>query len=220
MSPHLFSSSRSLPSALAGVSLAVLLTAPGALAARAGTDRPATASAPAAAVADIRGATLSIPDIGLSGLPVVPYEGSPDDAPGTRIQDQGVAASPYGPGGGVGPGDVGNYIVTAHRSVAGGPLRAMPSLSDGSSVFVTAGGVTYRYVITSTRTTSFRSPSSMEEQRAAVPGSSGTAPSSAMITLSTCLTPEDDAAGNHWRDAQDNPEHRLDKIGVLAGTGS
>ncbi|MEU7556019.1 sortase [Streptomyces sp. NPDC044571] len=204
MTPRLPRCTRSGPLALASAALAVLLTAPTGL-----------ADLTAAPMAKIQAATLSIPAIGVSGLPVIPYQGSPDDAAGTRIQDQGVAASPYGPGGGVGPGDVGNYIVTGHRIVAGGPLRALPSLPAGASVFVTAGGVTYQYVITSTRTTSFRSQSSMEEQRAAVPGSSGTAPNSAMITVSTCLTPEDEAAGNSWRDAQNNPEHRLDKIGVL-----
>lgn len=36
-----------------------------------------------------------------------------------------------------------------------------------------------------------------------------------MITLSTCATPEDRAAGNHWSDALGNLEHRIDKIGVL-----
>ena len=36
-----------------------------------------------------------------------------------------------------------------------------------------------------------------------------------MITLSTCRTPEDHAEGNFWSDRFDNPEHRIDKIGVL-----
>ncbi len=36
-----------------------------------------------------------------------------------------------------------------------------------------------------------------------------------MITLSTCATPEDHAAGNFWADELHNPEHRIDKIGVL-----
>ncbi|MFD3682249.1 sortase domain-bontaining protein, partial [Streptomyces sp. NPDC058613] len=163
-------------------------------------------------------ASLPPPPWGVGGRPVPPSRAPPDDAPGTRIQDQGGAASPYGPGGGVGPGDVGNYIVTGHRITAGGPLRALPSLPTGASVFVTAGGVTYQYTITATRTTSFRSQASMAAQRAAVPGSPGAAPTRAMITVTTCLTPEDDAAGNFWRDAQNNPEHRLDKIGVLSAT--
>ncbi|MEU6868344.1 sortase [Streptomyces sp. NPDC046876] len=200
-----------LTAAVAVAVLAVPLTAPG-----------AAASGPAAAGARATGraaaAELSIPSIGVSGLPVVPYGGSPDDAAGTLIQDQGVAASPRGPGGGVGPGEVGNYIVTGHRVTAGGPLHALPALREGATVLVTAGGVTYEYTISATRTTSFRSPASMDAQRAPVPGSPGTAPTRAMITVTTCLTPEDDAAGNHWRDAQNNPEHRLDKIGVLTGT--
>ncbi|MEW2136578.1 sortase [Streptomyces sp. NPDC005409] len=210
MSPRALLAFRTVPAVLTSAALALLLTTPGATAAAAG---PAAATGPQAAV-------LSIPAIGLSGLPVVPYRGSPDDAPGTRIQDRGVASSPQGPAGGVGPGDVGNYIVTGHRIVAGGPLRALPSLRTGASVVVTSGGVTYEYMITTTRTTSFRSPSSMAEQRAAVPGFPGAAPTRAMITVTTCLTPEDDAAGNHWRDAQNNPEHRIDKIGVLTVTTS
>ncbi|MEU3778719.1 sortase [Streptomyces sp. NPDC032472] len=197
--------------AVSAAALAVPLTAPGAAAA-------GPAAAGVRAGGRVAAAELSIPSIGVSGLPVVPYQGSPDDAAGTVIQDQGVAASPHGPGGGVGPGEVGNYIVTAHRVTAGGPLRALPALREGATVLVTAGGVTYTYRISATRTTSFRSQDSMNAQRAPVPGSPGTAPTRAVITVTTCLTPEDDAAGNHWRDAQNNPEHRLDKIGVLTGT--
>ncbi|MFF8606577.1 class E sortase [Streptomyces sp. NPDC015346] len=165
-----------------------------------------------------RTAELAIPSIGLSDLRVVPYEGTTDDRAGTRIQDRGVAASPYGKRGGVGPGEVGNYLVTAHRLSAGGPLRDLPSVDVGDSVFVTAGDTVYVYKIVETRTTSFRSARSLAEQRAAVPGEPGEKPTRAMITLSTCATPEDDAAGNFWRDALGNPEHRIDKIGVLAST--
>ncbi|MGW5849068.1 sortase domain-containing protein [Streptomyces sp. NPDC055254] len=213
MTQHPTPASRTVPKALAGAALALLLAAPAVAAPVVDRD-----PVPAQAVARIQQAALSIPAIGVSDLAVIPYRGSPDDAPGTRIQDRGAAASPYGPRGGVGPGDVGNYIVTAHRVSAGGPLWSLPALKTGASVFVTADGVRYEYVITATRTTSFRSPASMDAQRAAVPGSPGTAPTRAMITVSTCLTPEDDAAGNFWRDAQNNPEHRLDKIGVLTAT--
>jgi sortase A len=149
---------------------------------------------------------------------VVPYEGTTDDWPGTRIQDRGVAASPYGPHGGVGPGEIGNYLVTAHRLSAGGPLRDLPALEVGESVFVTSGGTVHEYRITETRKTSFRSERSLAEQRAAVPGKPGERPTKAMITVSTCATPEDDAAGNFWRDAKGNPEHRIDKVGVLVSS--
>ncbi|WP_151477166.1 class E sortase [Streptomyces albicerus] len=162
-----------------------------------------------------RAASLSIPDIGLKDLRVVPYEGTTDDWPGTRIQNRGVAASPYGSRGGVGPGEVGNYLVTAHRLSAGGPLRELPALDEGDSVIVTSGGTVYEYEITDTRRTSFRSERSLAEQRAAVPGFPERRPAQAMITLSTCATPEDNAAGNYWRDDRGNPEHRIEKIGVL-----
>lgn len=165
-----------------------------------------------------RAAEIDIPSIGVADLRVVPYEGKTDDRVGTRIQDRGVAASPYGDRGGVGPGDIGNYQVTAHRLSAGGPLRDLPEVEVGDLVHVTAGGDTYTYRIVETRSTSFRSERSLAEQRAAVPGEPGERPTQAMITLSTCATPEDDAAGNFWRDAQGNPEHRIDKIGLLTAT--
>lgn len=162
-----------------------------------------------------RVAELAIPAIGVADLRVVPYEGTTDDRPGTRIQDRGDAASPYGERGGAGPGEVGNYLVTAHRLSAGGPLRDLPALKNGDTVVVTAGGTVYTYEIVGTRSTSFRDARSLAAQRAEVPGKPGEKATRAMITLSTCATPEDNAAGNFWRDAQGNPEHRIDKIGVL-----
>ncbi|WP_394805889.1 class E sortase [Streptomyces fradiae] len=180
-------------------------------------DRPSEPSPPPGD-ARTRPARLTIPEIGVEDLRVVPYEGTTDDRPGTRIQDKGLAASPYGERGGVGPGEVGNYLVTAHRLSAGGPLRDLPALEAGDRVLVTADGTVYEYRITGTRTTSFRSERSLAEQRAAVPGRPGREPTQPMITLSTCATPEDDAAGNHWRDDLGNPEHRIDKIGVLVSS--
>jgi sortase A len=189
-------------------------------AARPSAPEPARPSAPSptTAAARPRPADLDIPSIGITDLHVVPYEGTTDDRAGTRIQDRGVAASPYGEQGGVGPGDIGNYLVTAHRLSAGGPLRDLPAVDVGDTVLVTAGGTVYEYRIVQTRTTSFRSARSLAEQRADVPGAPGKKPTQAMITLSTCATPEDNAAGNYWRDAQGNPEHRIDKIGVLSST--
>ncbi|MCX4980965.1 sortase [Streptomyces sp. NBC_00572] len=185
---------------------------------------PSPSVAPAASPVPSPGepvvAEMSIPSIGVEDLDVMPYEGTTDDRAGTRIQDRGVAASPYGERGGVGPGGIGNYLVTAHRLSAGGPLRELPSVAVGDLVHVTAEGTVYTYEIVETRSTSFRSARSLAEQRAAVPGEPGEKPTRAMITLSTCATPEDNAAGNFWRDAQHNPEHRIDKIGVLTSTRS
>ena len=167
-----------------------------------------------------RRATLSIPALDIRDVVVAPYVGRTDDADGTRIQDGGVAASPHGPEGGVGPGGIGNYQVTAHRTSAGAPFARLPALRPGGLVTVRAGGTRYVYEIRRTRQTSFRSARSLAEQRAAVPGRPGATPTRAYLTLSTCATPEDHAAGNYWADEFHNPEHRIDKIGVLVRTGS
>lgn len=162
-----------------------------------------------------RAATLSVPAIGLAGLAVVPYRGWTDDAPGTAIQDAGDAASPHGPRGGTGPGGIGNYQVTAHRLSSTRAFERLPELRRGDVVHVEAGGVRYTYRVTTTRETSFRSASSLRAQRAPVPGRPGERATRPMITLSTCATPEDHAVGNYWSDRFGNPEHRIDKVGVL-----
>ncbi|NYI76982.1 sortase domain-containing protein [Nocardioides panzhihuensis] len=158
---------------------------------------------------------LFIPRIGVTDLVVVPYRGWTDDAHGTEIQNGGVAASPHGPRGGTGPGGIGNYQVTAHRLSSTRAFLRLPELERGDRVRVRTEEATYVYRITGTRETSFRSAASLRAQRAAVPGKPGQEPTRAMITLSTCATPEDHAAGNYWSDEFDNPEHRIDKIGVL-----
>ena len=159
--------------------------------------------------------SLTIPAIGVRALRVVPYRGAPDDLPGTRIQDKGVAASPHGPRGGVGPGGIGNHIVTAHRTSSTRAFADLPRLRTGDRIHVVAARTRYVYRVVGTRTTSFRSPRSLARQSAAVPGHPGRRPTRAMITLSTCATPEDHARGNYWADRFGNPEHRIDKIGVL-----
>jgi sortase A len=182
---------------------------------------PPAAGTPAAPVVSDgrpRRATLSIPALGLRDLPVVPYRGWTDDAPGSAIQDRGVAASPHGPRGGVGPGGVGNYLITAHRTSSTAAFGDLPSLRPGHRVVVRAGGVRHIYEIRRTRQTSFRSQRSLAEQHAAVPGRPGATPTKAFVTLSTCATPEDHAVGNFWSDRFHNPEHRIDKIGVLVRT--
>jgi sortase A len=162
-----------------------------------------------------RAARLSIPALGIEDLRVQPHRGSPDDARGTRIQDGGIAASPHGPDGGVGPGGVGNHIITAHRLSSTQAFLDLPRLRVGARVHVEAGGRRYTYRITGTRITSFRSPRSLAAQSAAVPGRPGERATRAMITLSTCRTPEDRREGNYWSDEFGNPENRVDKIGVL-----
>lgn len=182
------------------------------------TEPPPEPTGPVASDGTPRRALLSIPDLGIRDLIVVPYEGFTDDAPGTEIQDRGRAASPHGPLGGTGPGGIGNYQVTAHRLSSTRAFEFLPRLRRGATVHVEAGGTRYTYRVTTTRETSFRSPRSLREQRAAVPGRPGAVPTRAMLTLSTCATIEDHAAGNYWSDEFSNPEHRIDKIGVLVAS--
>jgi sortase A len=158
---------------------------------------------------------MSIPSIRVRRLPVVPYTGQPDDLPGTRIQNRGLAASPRGPRGGVGPGQIGNLIITAHRTSAGGPLRRLPALRDGAHILIASDGKIYDYVVTGTMTISFRSARDRARQSAPVPGYPGRRAIRPMITVSTCATPEDRARGNLWTDEFGNLEHRIDKVGVL-----
>lgn len=165
-----------------------------------------------------RDARLTIRAIGIDGLRVVAYRGFTDDGRGTVIQNRGRAASPHGPKGGVGPGGIGNYQVTAHRLSSTQAFLELPRLRRGDRVEVETGDVRYVYEVTDTRRVSFRSPASLRKQRAEVPGKPGAVADRAYITLSTCATIEDHAAGNFWSDKFGNPEHRIDKIGELVAT--
>jgi sortase A len=162
--------------------------------------------------------SLTVPAIGVRGLRVVAYAGTADDRPGTAIQNRGVAANPRGPGGGVGPGEVGNFIVTAHRTEHGRPFGRLPEVRNGDHVLVTYDGFVYDYQVVQTMTISFRKPAEKAAQNAAVPGRPGEPATQAMITLSTCATAEDHAQGNYWKDALNNPEHRIDKVARLTAT--
>jgi sortase A len=162
-----------------------------------------------------RDARLTIPRLGIHRLRVIDYRGVTDDAPGTRIQDRGIAASPHGPHGGIGPGGIGNYQVTAHRTAHGGVFRRTPALPRGARVLVDAGGWRYVYRVVRTRWVDFRSAHSLRRQRAAVPGHPGVRARHGYLTLSTCATPEDHARGDFWADRFGNPRHRIDKIAVL-----
>jgi sortase A len=177
-----------------------------------------TPAGPAVSDGSPMDAQLSIPQIGIDGLEVIAYTGKTDDGPGTEIQNNGLAASPSGPEGGVGPGGVGNYQVTAHRLSSTQAFLRLPELRSGDRVDVVAGDRRYVYEIVQTRETSFRSEASLRAQRAGVPGKPGAKPVAAYITLSTCATPEDHAAGNYWADEFGNPEHRIDKIGRLVAS--
>ena len=124
---------------------------------------------------------------------MVAYRGKTDDGPGTRIQHRGIATSPFGPDGGTGPGGLGNYQVTAHRTAHGGVFRHTPSLHRGMKAYVDKGRWRYVHRIVRTRWVSFRSAESLRKQRAAVPGHPYAEPTKGYLTLSTL---EDRARGD------------------------
>ncbi len=164
-----------------------------------------------------RYARLSVPKAGIRNLSVVRYLGRPDDRAGTTVNDRGHAAAPHGRWGGVGPGQVGNFLLTGHRTSAGAPMSRVPQLRQGDRIFITKRNATYVYTVSSKLWINFRSAQSRARQTAPDPGHPGREATRSAIVLSTCATPEDNAAGRRWRDRFHNPTHRFAIVGYLSG---
>lgn len=184
---------------------------------------PATALAPAPAptqglepkVTSNTPATVSVPAVGISNVRVVRYAGSPDDVRGTAIQNRGLIAAPHGNWGGVGPGEVGNFMLTGHRTSEGAPMADVPALEIGDLINVRQGSRTFTYQIEHRMFVDFRNTASRNSQRLPVPASPGVKATRPAIVLSTCATQEDNAAGLTWRDQNGNPTHRIAVVGFL-----
>jgi sortase A len=152
------------------------------------------------------------------------YPGSPDDGRGTRIQDTGDLASPLGRAGGVRAGDVGNFFIAGHRTSAGGPLLHLRQLRRGDIVKVRTqcddgSGGTHTYAITGkSRYIDFFTRKGRAAQIAPVPLQPGEAPTTSMVTLSTCATQEDRARGDRRTDRFGNPPGRWVVVGVLVSS--
>lgn len=149
------------------------------------------------------------------------YRGSPDDAPGTRIQDRGDLASPLGPRGGVRAGEVGNFFIAGHRTTGRAPLKHLRALRPGDVVRVRTrcgdgSDTALTYAITrKSRYVDFFTRRGRAAQIAPVPFRPGEPPTQSMITLSTCATQEDNARGDRRRDRFGNPPGRWVVTGVL-----
>jgi sortase A len=163
------------------------------------------------------GGVLSISAIGVDSVAVVAYPGDADDGPGTRIQDRGMLASPYGGNFGTlaGPGQLGNLVITGHRNTAGGPFRGLSELKPGAEITLTTDEASYTYKVRRSMWISYRSNRDLARQSAPVPGHPGRVPHRSYLTLTTCATQEDHAAGNYWHDELKNPEHRFVRVAVL-----
>ena len=168
-----------------------------------------------------RRARLSIPALGLHDLAVVPYRGRTDDAPGTRIQDRGVAASPYGPRGGVGPGRA--RQLPDHRPpdlLDRSPSGCCRRSGVGQRAVVTADGVRYVYEI---RRPGRRPSARPGHSPSSVPPCPAVRVRRPRGRSSRCrrarrrrTTPRATTGPTSLH----NPEHRIDKIGVLVRTVS
>jgi sortase A len=167
--------------------------------------------------------TVTVPDIDVRRS-LTYYAGSPDDGPGTRIQNRGRLASPLGPKGGVAAGDIGNLFIAGHRNTAGGPLLRIRELGRGDVVRVRercddGTDTTHAYTLTSRpRYIDFFTRPGRALQIAPVPFHPGRPAVQSMLTLSTCATQEDNRRGDRRRDRNGNPPGRWVVAGVLTQT--
>ena len=118
-------------------------------------------------------ARLTIPKVSIRQLPVIAYRGKTDDAPGTKIQNRGIAAAPTART--AGPARVG-WATTRSPPTApptAGSSGTPRASTTATSCNVDAGRWRYVYQVIKTRWVSFRSAKSLREQRAPVPGKPG-----------------------------------------------
>ena len=113
------------------------------------------------------------------------------------------------------PGEIGNFLVTGHRTSAGSPMLDVPELKAGDVINVDRGKVRYVYRVADDMWINFRESASRARQLAAVPNQPGRAATRSAIVLSTCATPEDHANGDYWSDEFKNPTHRIAVYGFL-----
>jgi sortase A len=99
------------------------------------------------------------------------------------------------------PGQVGNFVVSGHRTTYGAPFNRLDELRRGDEIVMDALGGRYTYRVSQTKVVD---PADVDVV-APVPGRPGRRPAKAMITLTTCH-PE-------YSDRQ-----RLIVFGTLAGT--
>ncbi len=123
-----------------------------------------------------------------AGILLVPRFGKDYAVPIVRGFDEdtlakGIAWYPKG----AGPGQVGNYVLAAHRITHGQPFSKFPSLRRGDRVSVQTRTATYTYVLRSSGTSTvvdFRTAWPLFPVPA--PGAGAEQPTKAEITLVTC----------------------------------
>ncbi|GII95857.1 class E sortase [Sinosporangium siamense] len=80
------------------------------------------------------------------------------------------------------PGEVGNFVLSGHRTTYAAPFNRLDELEPGDEVVIEAREARYVYLVTGSKVVTPR----QVEVMAPVPGRPGVRPSEALITLLTC----------------------------------
>lgn len=108
-----------------------------------------------------------------------------NDAPPVVVEGTAVEDLKKGPGRLVGtaqPGEIGNLVISGHRTTYGAPFADLDQLAPGDAVVVESRDRWYTYRVTGTEIVS---PSAVEVTLP-VPKQPGVAPTEAVLTLTTC----------------------------------
>jgi sortase A len=150
---------------------------------------PAPTPAPSAGPADVpppvRPAVVPV-ELG-SGLAVlrIPRLGDWNDRPPVVVEGVGTADLKKGPGhipGTALPGEVGNVVLSGHRTTYGAPFERFDELQPGDAVVVETRDTWFTYTVTGTRIVR---PSAVEVTFP-VPGDRGATPTERLLTMTTC----------------------------------
>ena len=125
-------------------------------------------------------------DLG-SGFAVlrIPRLGDWNDEPPVIVEGVRVADLKTGPGhipGTALPGQVGNMVVSGHRTTYGAPFSRLDELQAGDAVVVETRDAYFTYTVTGSRIVS---PSAVEVTWP-VPGQAGVVPTRRLLTMTTC----------------------------------
>jgi sortase A len=115
----------------------------------------------------------------------IPRLGDWNDDPPVVVEGVGVGDLKKGPGhmpGTALPGELGNVVLSGHRTTYGAPFERVDELRPGDAVVVETRDSWFTYTVRSSRIVS---PSAVEVTWP-VPGEAGAAPTEHLLTLTTC----------------------------------
>ena len=141
--------------------------------------------APAAPATDVQPAAVEL-GTGIAVLRIPRLDGGPDD-PYAKVVVEGTTQEDLkkGPGRLVEsdqPGELGNLVLSGHRTTYGAPFADLDRLVPGDAVVVETRDTWYTYRVTGTQIVSPRAV----EVTLPVPGQPGVEPTQSVLTLTTC----------------------------------